>query len=67
MYNDSDKSYKRYVQYRHNRYRYEQEQITIPIAVMLIMGFITKYWRIILGIGLTIIFFILLYSLKKFM
>ena len=48
MYNDSDKSYKRYVQYRHNRYRYEQEQITIPIAVMLIMGFITKYWRIIL-------------------
>lgn len=66
MYNDSDKSYKRYVQYRHNRYRYEQEQITIPIAVMLIMGFITKYWRIILGIGLTIIFFILLYSLKKF-
>ena len=40
MYNDSDKSYKRYVQYRHNRYRYEQEQITIPIAVMLIMGFI---------------------------
>lgn len=31
-------SYKRYKQYRRNKYRYEQEQITFPIAVILALA-----------------------------
>ena len=35
MRNDDDRSYERYKQYRRNKYRYEQEQIMFPIAIIL--------------------------------
>ena len=33
-----NKSYEKYKQYRHNKYRYEREQIIFPIAVVLIIA-----------------------------
>ena len=35
MKNYDEKSYKKYKQYRLNKYRYEQEQIYFPLAVIL--------------------------------
>lgn len=37
-------SYRRYKQYRANQHQYKVDQVAAPIAVMLIIGFITKYW-----------------------
>lgn len=52
-----DSSYKRYRQYQVNRHRYKNEQIAAPIAMMLIIGFITEYWWII--VTLAIVFLVL--------
>lgn len=45
---NEDKSYERYKQYRLNKYRYEQEQITFPIAVVLILATIIGLWKYII-------------------
>jgi len=45
-----DSSYRRYRKYQENRYRYKMDQIAAPIAMMLIIGFVTKYWWIIVAI-----------------
>lgn len=39
-----DSSYRSYRQYRANRYQYKVDQITAPIVMMFIIGFITEYW-----------------------
>ena len=39
-----DSSYRRYRKYQENQYRYKVDQIKAPIAMMLLIGFITKYW-----------------------
>ena len=43
-----EESYKRYKQYRLNKYRYEQEQITLPLAIILIGAVIMSIWHYIL-------------------
>ena len=48
MRNDDDRSYKRYKQYRRNKYRYEQEQIMLPIAVIIGLAIIIGLWKYIL-------------------
>lgn len=48
MRNDDDRSYERYKQYRRNKYRYEQEQIVFPIAVILGLAIIISLWKYIL-------------------
>ena len=47
---NSDKSYNRYKQYRNNRYRYEQEQITFPITIIIAFAVFYQYWYIFLSI-----------------
>lgn len=39
-----DSSYRRYKQYRANQHQYKVNQVAAPIAMMVIIGFITKYW-----------------------
>ena len=48
MRNDDDRSYERYKQYRRNKYRYEQEQIVFPIAVIIGLAIIISLWKYIL-------------------
>ena len=49
---DDEKSYERYKQYRRNKYRYEQEQIIFPIAIILIGATIISLWKyIVIAIG----------------
>lgn len=45
MKNDTEKSYERYKQYRRNKYRYEQEQIIFPIAVILGLAVLIGLWK----------------------
>ena len=52
-----DSSYKRYRKYRANRYQYKVDQVTAPIVMMLVIGFITDYWWIII-IGIAFMLFI---------
>ena len=42
---NDDKSYERYKQYRLNKYRYEQEQIIFPLAIILIGATIIGLWK----------------------
>lgn len=46
----SNKSYKRYRQYRATRQQYKMDQIAFPIVVMLIIAFFTKYKTFILAL-----------------
>lgn len=48
MRNDDERSYERYKQYRRNKYRYEQEQIVFPIAVIIGLAIIIGLWKYIL-------------------
>lgn len=45
----SDASYRKYCQYRVNRHRYKVDQIAAPIAMMIIIGLVTKFWWLITG------------------
>ena len=48
MRNDDERSYERYKQYRRNKYRYEQEQIIFPIAVIIGLAILIGLWKYIL-------------------
>ena len=48
MRNDDERSYERYKRYRRNKYRYEQEQIMFPIAVIIGLAIIIGLWKYIL-------------------
>ena len=48
MRNDDERSYERYKQYRRNKYRYEQEQIIFPIAIIIGLSLIISLWKYIL-------------------
>lgn len=64
--NNYEESYKRYRQYRLNKYRYEQEQITFPLAIILIGVVITSIWRyILLAIIIIAIAVLTFFVLKK--
>lgn len=62
MENYDDKSYERYKQYRLNKYRYEQEQITFPIAVIAVLATIIGLWEYI-AIAIAVVCTIVLFSL----
>lgn len=68
---NDEMSYERYKQYRLNKYRYEQEQIIFPIAVMLVISTIISLWKyIVIAIGVAcviavICLFIYLYLKKQ--
>lgn len=68
---NDEKAYERYRQYRLNKYRYEQEQITFPIAIILIGAAIISLWKyIVIAIAVAcaiaiICLFIYLYLKKQ--
>ena len=68
---NDDKSYERYKQYRLNKYRYEQEQIIFPLAIILIGATIIGLWKyIVLAIAIAcaiaiICLFVYLYLKKQ--
>lgn len=68
---NDDKSYKKYKQYRHNKYRYEEEQIIFPVAVILIGATVIGLWKdIVVAIAIVcaiaiICLFIYLYLKKQ--
>ena len=62
---DDEESYRRYKQYRRNRYRYEQEQITFPITVIIALMIFFKYWYIILSVAAIVLAFIIYRKVRK--
>ena len=48
MMNNDDKSYERYKQYRLNKYRYEQEQKMLPIAIIVWGVILSSLWKYIM-------------------
>lgn len=50
-----DTSYRRYANYRANKHQYKMNQIAAPIAMMLIIGVVSKFWWILLGVGVVIL------------
>ena len=50
-----DTSYRRYANYRANKHQYKMNQIATPIAMMLIIGVVSKFWWILLGVGVVIL------------
>ena len=70
MKNDDERSYERYKQYRRNKYRYEQEQIIFPIAVIVGLAVLISLWKHILIalaviVALALIVVVLYLYLKK--
>ena len=55
MKNDDERLYEKYKQYRRNKYRYEQEQIVFPIAVIIGLAIIIGLWKyILIAIGMVL-------------
>ena len=48
MRSNDDRSYERYKQYRRNQYRYKQEQIIFPIAIVVGGAILISLWKYIL-------------------
>ena len=48
MRSNDDRSYERYKQYRRNKYRYKQEQIIFPIAIVVGGALLISLWKYIL-------------------
>ena len=50
-----DNSYNNYRKYRANRHGYKMNQIAMPIAVIIIIALLTKFWWLLILIALTIV------------
>ena len=61
----NDKSYKRYRQYRANRYQYEVDQIAFPIGLILISALVMKYQKVIAGIALLVLCLIIYFVVRR--
>ena len=56
MRNDDERSYERYKQYRQNKYRYEQEQILFPVAIIVGGAILISLWKyILIAIGAVLV------------
>lgn len=73
MKNDDERSYERYKRYRRNKYRYEQELIIFPIAIIVGLAVITSLWKymlialavnVVLALAVAILYFYLKKQLK---
>lgn len=56
-------SYRRYREYQANRHQFKMEQVTAPIVMMLILGFLTKYGWVVVG---CIVLYVVLNLWNKF-
>ena len=70
---NNDRSYERYKQYRRNKYRYEQEQIIFPLAVIAGGAILISLWEyiliaiavvLVLAVAVAILYFYLKKQLK---
>ena len=50
-----DNSYNNYRKYRANRHGYKVNQIAMPIAVIIIIALLTKFWWLLILIALSIV------------
>lgn len=50
-------SYRRYRQYRVNQHRYKVDQVAAPIAMMLIIAFVTEYWWVLVTLFVIAVLF----------
>ena len=66
--NDYDeRSYKRYKQYRLNKYRYEQNQVLFPLLLILLGALVISIWRyILLAIGIILLIVLFLFFRKRY-
>ena len=60
-----EESYKRYKQYRRNKYRYEQEQIYFPLMIVLVGAAILTFWKQIVIAAIIVIFLVVAFLLYK--
>lgn len=60
-----EESYKRYKQYRRNKYRYEQEQIYFPLMIVLVGAAILTFWKQIVIATIIVIFLVVAFLLYK--
>ena len=60
-----DKSYKRYKQYRANRYQYDVDQIAFPIGVIIALALFFQYWKIIVCIAVVVLCLIIFFKVRK--
>ena len=74
MNNNDEKSYERYKQYRHNKYRYEQEQILLPVSIIVSGAILIGLWEyiliavaivLILAVSMTLLYFYFKKQLKS--
>ena len=60
-----EESYKRYKQYRRNRYRYEQEQIIFPLMIILVGAVIISFWKRVVIATIIVVLIVLAFLLYK--
>lgn len=66
MDNYSEMSYKRYKQYRLNRYRYEQEQKIVPLTIVLAAAAVMCIWQyIVLTVTISVLAIVAFLILEK--
>jgi len=61
----SDKSYKRYRQYRANRYQYEVDQIAVPIGIIIVGALLIQYWKVVIGIVAIVLGLFIFFTLRR--
>ena len=68
MRNDDERSYERYKQYRRNKYRYEQEQIMFPIAIIVGGAILISLWKyILIAIAVICVLFVAVFVLYLYL
>ena len=60
-----EESYKRYKQYRRNKYRYEQEQLVFPLMIVLVGAAILAFWKKLVIAAITVVFVIVVFLLYR--
>lgn len=60
-----DNTYNNYRKYRANRHGYKVNQIAMPIAVIIIIALITKFWWLLILIALSIVIIPIVNTIEK--
>ena len=60
-----DNSYNNYRKYRANRHGYKVNQIAMPIAVIIIIALLTKFWWLLILIALSIVIIPIVNTIEK--
>lgn len=63
--NLKDNFYNNYRKYRANRHGYKVNQIAMPIAVIIIIALLTKFWWLLILIALSIVIIPIVNTIEK--